>query len=108
MKLWYTLSELQEARKEVESLICFINSDIGVYFTGNVEIRMAWREDTRSRESIPLSEWKAYGESAIRVYIPEAELLINGELVRKDLLELICIDMLRLELNALANERNHG
>lgn len=66
---------------------------------------MAWRVDVRTREAIPLEDWKQYGEAALPAYIPEAELLVNGEVVMRDLLDLILIDINRLEMKAILQSR---
>lgn len=101
MKLWYTRSEIPEAQKEAEEIISRINKEIPLYFRGNVMFRMAWRVGTRAREVVPLEEWKMYGKDSLPAYIPEAELLFNGEVVMRDLLDLILIDINRLEMKAI-------
>lgn len=107
MKLWYTRPEMREAQKEAEEIILRYNRDMRQYFRGDVEIRMAWRVETRSREVVPLEEWRMYGEDSLPTYIPEAELLFSGEVMRRDLLDLLCLDILHLEMKlmipALAN-----
>lgn len=75
--------------------------DIKIYVHGDVSIRMAWRYADRPVSAIPLSVWKIYGSKAIRTYYPEAELLVNGEVVLNELLDLLCIDILHLEMKVL-------
>ena len=73
---------------------------------------MAWRVDFRTRADIPLEDWKRYGGKQLsRAYIPEAELLVNGEVVMCDLLDLILIDINRLEMKAILQSQkgaSHG
>ena len=105
LKLWYIKPELREAQREAEEIVTRYNKEIPCYIRGDVKIRMAWRVDTRTREAIPLEDWKQYGEAALPAYIPEAELLVNGEVVMRDLLDLILIDINRLEIKAILQSR---
>ncbi len=101
MKLWYIKPELREAQQEAEEIVALYNKEIPYYIRGDVKIRMAWRVDVRSRETVPLEGWKQYGEAVLPAYIPEAELLVNGEVVMRNLLDLILIDVNRLEMKAI-------
>lgn len=105
MKLWYIQTEMRDARIEAESIVSRYNAEIPNYIRGDVKIRMAWRVDVRTREAIPPEEWKQHREAALPAYIPEAELLVNGEVVICDLLDLILIDINRLELKAIQQSR---
>ena len=111
MKLWYIKPELREAQQEAEEIVSRYNEEIPCYIRGDVKIRMAWRVDFRTREDIPLEDWKRYGEAALPAYIAEAELLVNGEVVMCDLLDLILIDINRLEMKAILQSQkgaSHG
>lgn len=111
MKLWYIKPELREAQQEAEEIVALYNKEIPYYIRGDVKIRMAWRVDIRARETIPLEDWKQYGEAVLPAYIPEAELLVNGEVVVRDLLDLILIDINRLEMKAILQSQKgaaHG
>lgn len=108
MKLWYTKPELREAQQEAEEIVALYNKEIPCYIRGDVKIRMAWRVDIRTRESVPLEDWKQYGETSLPVYIPEAELLVNGEIVMHDLLDLILIDINRLEMKAILQSQKEA
>lgn len=111
MKLWYIKPELREAQQEAERIVKLYNKEIPYYIRGDVKIRMAWRVYVRTREAIPLEDWKQYGDAALPAYIPEAELLVNGEVVMRDLLDLILIDLNRLEMKVIQQSRKgaaHG
>lgn len=105
MKLWYTKPEIRDAKLEAQQLVDKYNAEIPQFIRGDIRIRMAWRVDVRTREAIPLEDWKQYGEAALPAYIPEAELLVNGEVVMRDLLDLILIDINRLEMKAILQSR---
>ena len=87
MKLWYKTDELRDAQQEAEKMVEELNAEIPTYINGDIKIRMAWRED----ELVELGV-------ASRCHIPEAELLINGEVARRELLDLIALDILALEM----------
>lgn len=108
MKLWYIKPELREAQQEAERIVASYNKEIPYYIRGDVRIRMAWRVDVRNREDIPLEDWKQYGDAALPAYIPEAELVVNGEVVMRDLLDLILIDINRLEMKVLLRSFKEG
>lgn len=94
MKLWYKTDELREAQQEAEKMVEELNAEIPAYITGDIKIRMAWRDD----ELVELGV-------ASRCHIPEAELLINGEVARRELLDLIALDIITLELKALTRRK---
>lgn len=94
MKLWYKTDELRDAQQEAERTVEELNTEIPAYINGDIKIRMAWRED----ELVELGV-------AIRCHIPEAELLINGEVARRELLDLIALDIIALELKALTRRK---
>lgn len=101
MKLWYTRSELRDARAEAQRLVDQANAEIPYYINGDVRIRMAWKEDRRSDEVTPLDELRTFGEDALTVFLPEAEILVNGEVTACDLLDLILIDINKIEMKVL-------
>ena len=94
MKLWYKTDELRDAQQEAEKMVEELNAEIPTYINGDIKIRMAWRED----ELVELGV-------ASRCHIPEAELLINGEVARRELLDLIALDILALEMKALTRRK---
>lgn len=94
MKLWYKTDELRDAQQEAERMVEELNAEIPAYITGDIKIRMAWRGD----ELVELGV-------ASRCYIPEAELLINGEVARRELLDLIALDIIALELKAITRRK---
>lgn len=111
MKLWYIKPEIRDAKLEAQQLVDKYNAEIPQFIRGDIRIRMAWRVDVRTREAIPMEDWKQYGEAALPAYIPEAELLVNGEVVMRDLLDLILIDINRLEMKAILQSQEgaaHG
>lgn len=91
MKLWYKRDELADAQQEAQKMVEELNAEMPAYINGDVKIRMAWRED----ELVELGV-------ASRCHIPEAEVLVNGEVTRRDLLDLIALDILALEMHAVA------
>ena len=93
MKLWYTSGEMPEARQEAEALAASLNAEIPIYINGDVKVRMAWRQ-----ESVIEHGCFPYDGPCILTHIPEAELLINGDVVKRDLLELIALDIYALEM----------
>ena len=106
MKLWYTKWELSDAKIEAQRLCDQINAEIPIYIRGNVELRMAWREDIRSEEIVPQNELRVYGEIALKTFIPEAELLVNGEVAKRDLLDFLLLDLLCLQMKCLKQNGN--
>ena len=92
MKLWYNTSgELREAEQEAQREVERMNSELPHYINGDVKLRMAWRKEL------------AIGN--LPVYIPEAELLVNGEVARRDLLDLLLLDLLHIQLETIAKAR---
>lgn len=91
MKLWYKRDELPEAQQEAQHTVEMMNAEIPGYINGDVKIRMAWREDVLVENDV-----------AGRCYIPEAELLVNGEVTRRELLDFIVLDLNALMLKALS------
>ena len=86
-QLYYTMHEFDDAKKEADAEIKDCLRDIGSFFPSvKIEIRMAWRKDLGFCEGC-----------MIPTMIPEAELLCNGETIRKDLLDFIVLDVLALE-----------
>lgn len=102
MKLWYTKWELREARQEAQQLVDKMNDELPIYIRGDVKLRMAWREEPRSSEHVPIEDMRVYGATALRTFIPEAELLINGEVARRDILDLLLLDLLHLQMKCLS------
>ena len=99
MKLWYKKDELQEAQGEAQRTVEMLNQEIPIYIRGDVKVRMAWREDEYA-DTRPDGTMECG-----RCFIPEAEILVNGETARRDLLDLIAIDITALELKAIMNSR---
>ena len=94
MKLWYQQKEIREARLEAQRLVDSLNKEIPTYINGDVKVRMAWVEDTLTEN--------ATGVDIIKpCFIPEAELLVNGEAVRKEHIDLVALDVYFLEMKAL-------
>ena len=91
MKLWYKADELAEAKQEAQKMVEELNAEMPAYINGDIKIRMAWRED----DVVELG-------AVSRCHIPEAELLVNGEVARRELLDLIALDILALEMKAIA------
>ena len=92
MKLWYNTSgELREAEQEAQREVERMNAELPHYINGDVKLRMAWRKEL------------AIGN--LPVYIPEAELLVNGEVARRDLLDLLLLDLLHIQLETIAKAR---
>lgn len=90
-KLFYPSCEFEEAKAEAEKEIRDNLKDVDEYFPGiKVEVCMAWREDLGQVEGV-----------MIPVMIPEAVLLLNGEQIRRDMLDLIILDILALEMKIL-------
>ena len=87
MKLWYTKLELMEAKAEAQREVERMNADLPHFIEGDVKLRMAWRAEP--------------GIGALTTYIPEAELVVNGEPVKRDLLDLLLLDLLHLQMKAL-------
>lgn len=96
MKLWYVSNEMDEARAETQKLVDSLNSEIPTYINGDVKIKMAWRE-----ESVAECGYMPSDSPRMLTYIPEAEVLINGEVAKRDLLELIALDIYALEMKAM-------
>lgn len=96
MNLWYKPCELREAQQEAQQIVDSLNNELPIYVKGDVKVRMAWREDT-------LTEREGFTDIVGRCYIPEAEILVNEVVVRKELLDLIAIDIYSLEMKALVN-----
>jgi len=94
MKLWYKRDELPEAKQEAQQDVERMNAEIPSYINGDVKIRMAWREEEYREHDRPLIP--------LRCYIPEAELLINGEVARRELLDFILLDLDALILKVMA------
>lgn len=90
MKLWYKAHELPAAREEAQKAVEQMNAEIPHYINGDVKIRMAWREDELVENDV-----------AGRCYIPEAELLVNGETARRELLDFILLDLNALILKTM-------
>ena len=98
MNLWYKPYELQEAQQEAQQLVDNLNKEIPIYISGDVKVRMAWREDT-------LMETVNGTDIVGRCYIPAAEILVNGIVSRIDHLDLIALDIYALEMKAIMNSR---
>ena len=97
MKLWYKRDELAEAQQEAQKMVEELNAEMPAYINGDIKIRMAWKED----ELVDLGV-------VSRCHIPEAELLVNGEVARRDLLDLITLDILALEMKAISQSRKRA
>lgn len=107
MDLWYTTPDLDAAKKEARRLIEQYNKELPQFIRGGkVEIRMAWRKEILTREPPCWFSVARDGNPFRPIYIPEAELLFNGEVVKKDLLDLILIDINHLELKAILRARS--
>lgn len=92
MKLWYnTTGELLEAEQEAQREVERMNAELPYYINGDVKLRMAWRKELTIGQ--------------LPVYIPEAELLVNGEVARRDYLDLLLLDLLQIQLKAIAKAR---
>ena len=90
-QLYYAMHEFDDAKKEADAEIKDCLHDAGSFFPSvKIEIRMAWRKDTGFCEGC-----------MVPTMIPEAELLCNGELIRKDLLDYIVLDILELEMKMM-------
>lgn len=90
-KLFYPRCEFEVAKVEAEKEIRDNLKDVDEYFPCvKVEVRMAWREDLGQVEGV-----------IVPVMIPEAVLLLNGEPIRRDMLDFIIIDILALEMKIL-------
>lgn len=91
MKLWYTRTELPDAQQEAQREVDRMNAELPGYVKGDLQLRMAWREEP--------------GIGQLSTFIPEAELLVNGEVARRDLLELLLLDLLHIQMNAILKAR---
>jgi len=105
MKLWYTKWELPEARKEAQELVDRMNAEIPTFIRGPVKLRMTWRDRLRSREVTPIDEIRVFGDVALQTFIPEAELLVDGEVARCDLLDCLLLDLNHMQMNLFLKER---
>lgn len=94
MKLWYTKHELMDAEAEAQREVERMNAELPHYFKGDVQLRMSWRTEL--------------GIEALATYIPEAELMVNGEPVKRDLLDFLLLDLLQLQMKALSTMKNGG
>ena len=91
MQLFYRKKYFPQAQQEAQALIDQIVQEMPAYVSGGtIDIRMAWKEDGPHPDGV-----------RIPVMIPEAELLFNGELVKKDLLDLILLDLYALQMAAI-------
>ena len=96
MKLWYTESEIDEAKQEAQRAVDQMNAELPFYVRGDVKIRMAWKREMQGSTGA-LSD-----REAVVTYIPEAELLFDDVVIRRELLDFILLDMLKLEMKAMS------
>lgn len=102
MKLWYKKFEMREARQEADRLCKQLNADIPLFFKGETKVRMAWKEAPISIELFETEEIRRHGKDVCSsCFIPEAELVVNDEVVARDLLELLALDIIAIEMAAI-------
>lgn len=96
MRLWYTESEIDEAKQEAQRAVDQMNAELPFYVRGDVKIRMAWKREMQG-STAALSD-----RETVVTYIPEAELLFDDVVIRRELLDFILLDMLKLEMKAMS------
>lgn len=86
MKLCYRKYELPEAQEEADKAIADIMKDLHLFINGKIEIRMNWQD------------------GALGTITPMADLIVNGEVAKSDLLDLLLIDLYHLEMKVMLQQ----